>query len=243
MSINKIKTKTDLLILTVKSFDTETAINKAKHIICDETIVLSIQNGLGNIEKIKKIVDSKNIISGITTHGALFLKPGLIMHTGIGYTVIGELNGSTTDRIELIQSIFNKSDIKTIISNDIYKDIWIKTIINSSINPLTSIFKCKNGYLLENPILEKSIEKICKESTEIAKNNDIFISYSSMIAKTKEVIMNTSENYSSMLQSIQNNKRTEIDSINGKLVNLAKNHSTIAFLNEILNHTVRRLGV
>jgi len=213
-SIDKIRTQTDLLILTVKSYDTETAIKEAMSIISDITIVLSLQNGLDNIDKIKKFVYGKNIIAGVTTHGAFFSKPGLIRHTGIGKTKLGELNGDKTERLLNIKSIFNESGIKTTISTDIFKEIWIKTIINSSINPLTSIFNCKNGYLLENPVLKKIVEKICRESTNIANANDISLSYFSMIKKTKEVIVDTTENYSSMLQSIQKSKKTEIDSIN-----------------------------
>lgn len=238
-SVDKITYQTDLFILTVKSYDTETAIKEARSIIGDKTIVLSIQNGLDNIDKIKKFVNSRNIIVGVTTHGAFFSKPGLIRHTGIGKTIIGELNGKKTDRLKNIQSIFNNSDIKTTISIDIFKAIWIKTIINSSINPLTSIFNCKNGYLLENPVLEKIVEKICRESTNIANANGIDILYSAIIKKTKEVIVDTGENFSSMLQSIQKGKKTEIDSINGKLVELGKKCGIELSMNEILVYSVK----
>jgi 2-dehydropantoate 2-reductase len=240
-SIDKIKTHTDLFILTVKSYDTENAIKEAGGIIDDNTIVLSVQNGLDNIDKIKKFVDSKNIIACVTTHGAFFEKPGLIKHTGIGKTIIGELNGDKSERLSELQSIFNNSDIKTTISSDIFKELWIKTIVNSSINPLTSIFNCKNGYLLENPVLEKIVEKVCKESTDIANANGISLSYFSMIKKTKEVINGTAENFSSMLQSIQKGKKTEINSINGKLVELGKKCGIEPTLNEILIYSVKSL--
>jgi len=240
-SIDKIRTQTDLLILTVKSYDTETAIKEAMSIISDITIVLSLQNGLDNIDKIKKFVYGKNIIAGVTTHGAFFSKPGLIRHTGIGKTKLGELNGDKTERLLNIKSIFNESGIKTTISTDIFKEIWIKTIVNSSINPPTSIFNCKNGYLLENPVLEKIVEKICKESMNIANAYGISLSYSAMIRKTKEVILDTAENFSSMLQSIQKGKKTEIDSINGKLVELGKKFGIEPLLNEILVYSVKSI--
>lgn len=237
--VNKVAISPDLLILTVKSCDTDLAISQARRIISDNTVVLSLQNGLDNIDKIEKIVDRKQIIAGITTHGAFLSEPGVVKHTGKGQTILGELNGKKTKRIEHIVDVFSKAGIETIASENIIIEIWVKAIINSSINPLTTFSRCKNGYLLENLILEKIVEQVCKESTNIANVNGINISYENMVKKTKEVIRNTSENYSSMLQSFKEGKKTEIDSINGKLVNIGKKHRVDTTMNEILTHIIK----
>jgi len=237
-SIEKIGISPDLLILTVKSFDTENAIKDAKNIMGKNTLVLSFQNGLNNIEKIKKYVDGRQVIAGITTNGCIFSEPGRIIHTGIGKTTIGSFN-KESEQIKKIVDLFNKAGIKTTICKDIAKEIWIKGVVNSSINPITSFFQCKNGYLLENPILEKSIERVCEESTNIANINDLNLSIDQMIDTTKEVIIDTSENYSSMLQSIQQNKRTEIDSINGKFVELGEKNNLDVSLNKLLVRLIK----
>ncbi len=238
-SISKIGFSPDLLILTVKSYDTEAAIKEAKSIIGNKTVVLSLQNGLDNIEKIYKTVDERNVVAGITTHGVFFSKPGVIKHTGIGETILGELNGKKTERIKQISDLFRSSGIETKISTDIFREIWIKAVVNSSINPLTTFFQCKNGYLLKNPILERIVEKICEESTRIANSAGIYISYDDTIKKTKEVVRITSENYSSMLQSIKKDGRTEIESINGKLVGLGKKNNVETLLNEALIYSIK----
>lgn len=232
--VGGLKLKPDLLILTVKSYDTESAILQAKKIIDENTIVLSLQNGLDNIDRIKQYISYENIIAGVTTHGAFFPEPGIIKHTGKGITILGELNGIKTERIVNIVKCFNESGIETIFSKDIIKEIWFKAIINSSINPLTAIFKCKNGYLLENPILENLVEKICMESTNVANSEGVNLSHQSMIKKTKLVIRNTSENYSSMFQSLKKGKKTEIDFINGKIVDIGKRNNIKTPLNEVL---------
>lgn len=241
-TINKVTLSPDLLILTVKSFDTRSAINQVMQIIDDDTIILSLQNGLDNINIIKKVVHSNQIIAGITTHGAFFSKPGVIRHTGKGKTVLGELNGKKTGRIKHIADLFNEAGIETIVSEDIIKEIWIKAIVNSSINPLTTFFQCKNGYLLKNPILEKIVEKVCKESTSIAKANGINLLYQHTIQKTKEVIRNTSENQSSMLQSFKRGKKTEIDSINGKFIDIGRVRTIDTPMNEILIYLVKTMS-
>jgi len=240
-SVNNVPFTPDLLILTVKSYDTETAVSQVKNIVSDDTIFLSLQNGLDNIEKISGHISSENIIAGVTTHGAFFSKPGAVKHTGTGMTVLGELSGKKTKRVESIVKFFNEAGIKTEVSKNILKEIWSKVIINSSINPLTSIFRCKNGYLLKNPILERLLEIICEESVKIANAEGNDFSYSDMLSKTKEVVKNTSDNYSSMLQSIINGKKTEIDSINGKLIEIGRKHNCDTFINEILVNSVKSL--
>jgi 2-dehydropantoate 2-reductase len=240
-SFENITFSPDLLILTVKSYDTEEAIKQAKKIIDKDTKILSLQNGLDNIEKISNHIKSEKIIAGITTHGAFFSKPGSVNHTGIGLTVLGDLNNTKTNFLETVVKLFNETGIETRVSKNISEDIWGKAIINSSINPLTSIFQCKNGYLLENPILEKLLENICIESTSIANNYGIEFSVDFMIKKTKDVIKNTAENFSSMLQSLRNNKKTEIDSINGKLAFIGKEYNVDTTLNDFLVRYIKSL--
>ncbi|DAC72569.1 MAG TPA: 2-dehydropantoate 2-reductase [Thermoplasmata archaeon] len=232
----------DLILLTVKSYDTETASKQILNIIQDETMVLSLQNGLDNIERIEQIIEKNHILAGVSTHGTIFSKPGEITHTGKGKTILGELDGHQSKRLESIVHIFNEAGIDTQMSEDIVKEIWIKAIINSSINPLTAFFGCKNGYLLDNPLLEKIVECVCMESSLIASSEGITLSPSEMIEKTKEVIRDTALNYSSMLQSIQQGKKTEIDSMNGTLVRIGVDRHIDAPLNEILTQLITSLG-
>jgi 2-dehydropantoate 2-reductase len=242
-SINNINFFPDLLILTVKSYDTESAIKQVKKIIGENTIVLSLQNGLSNIDVIKNVIGSDNIIAGVTTHGAYLSKPGLIKHTGQGSTMIGELNCEKTNRLKQVVDLFNNSGIQTNISENIIREIWIKAIINSSINPLTTIFICKNGYLIKNPILEKIVENICNESTSIANAMGFDLLYDDIIKITKDVIIKTSDNYSSMLESYKNGKKTEIDAINGKLIKIGKMYNADTILNELLLQLVKSCSI
>ncbi len=240
-SISEIKICPDLIIITVKSYDTESALKKARNIIDKNTVILSFQNGLDNIDKIGKIAVRKQIIAGTTTHGSIFQKPGLIKHTGKGKTVIGELDGRKTGRIMKILDVFNEVGIETKFSKNILKEMWIKTIVNSSINPLTTIFQCKNGYLLENPLLENIVKKVCEESTKIANSEGIYLSIEDMYQKTREVIDDTSENYSSMFQSYKKGKKTEIESINGILIKIGKINDVDITINNILLYIVNSM--
>jgi 2-dehydropantoate 2-reductase len=86
----------DLILLFVKSYDTVQASENSLPIVGDETVFLSLQNGLGNINKIAGVVGGNRVVRGVTAHGSTVLGPGEILHAGKGLTLIGELNGSTT---------------------------------------------------------------------------------------------------------------------------------------------------
>jgi 2-dehydropantoate 2-reductase len=233
-SIREITVPVDLILLTVKAYDTEAASSQLGPLIQEKTMVVSLQNGLENIQKMEQTIEKKHLLAGVTTQGALFQEPGVITHTGKGKTILGELDGKTSERLEALVQVFNQAGIETQISTNIEHEIWRKAIINSSINPLTGFLRCKNGYLLDNPLLEKTVEAVCKESCEIAAAHGIRVSPGEMIQKTKEVILDTAQNYSSMLQSILQRKRTEIDSINGALLRIGMQHRKDVSLNRIL---------
>ena len=239
-SVEEIDFIPDLVMITVKSYDTLNAIREIKKKIEGNTIVLSLQNGLDNIEKIKtELGKDENIIAGVTMHGVTFLQPGLIDHTGAGETIIGELNGKITDRVNEIAKMFSKSNLATKVSDNIFSVIWEKAIINSVINPLTAIFQCRNGYLLENPFLEKLLEEICKESANIARCTGVELpSVDCIIKRTKKVVRGTARNFSSMLQSIQQGKKTEIESINGVIIKIAMEKKLPYTLNNILSKLI-----
>ncbi len=230
----------DLVIISVKSYDTENAVKKIKKIIDKNTFIMSIQNGLDNIEKIEKIMDKKKLFVCITTHGSVFYKPGVIIHTGIGKTTIGALVKNSFFEQKLVD-LFNLSGIKTKVSTNIMYDIWTKGVVNSVINPITCIFKCKNGYILKNPILEKLMEKICYESVQVANACGFNLVYEDVLNLTKEVIFDTSENFSSMLQSIQNDSKTEIDNINGVIFKMGEKYKLDVSLNKVIIYVVSNL--
>lgn len=264
----KISGKYDLIILTVKAYDTKKSMEILKSIIDSNTIILSLQNGLGNEEIVANSLKNRvfsircdgipagipsilgkvdglskgneGVLRGITNHGVVFVKPGEICHAGTGETVIGEIDGKTTERIKKIYSMFNSVGIKTGISKNIKKDVWAKTIINSTINPITAVTGLKNGYLLKIPALTRLVEQVCKEGVKVANREGVFFDFD-IFEETKKIASLTSENRSSMLQDIESGKKTEIDFINGAIAKIGKRHGIDTPLNNMLTALVKAL--
>ncbi|HEC81539.1 MAG TPA: 2-dehydropantoate 2-reductase, partial [Thermoplasmatales archaeon] len=219
--------------------DTEAAAEAVKRVAGEKTLVLSLQNGLGNVEKISSFLGERNLIAGVTTEGSLFLKPGEIKYTGRGSTVVGELNGLVTDRIKKVVDEFTAAGFVTRVSRNIKLDIWRKAVVNSSINPVTALFDIKNGEILQHKPLYELVRKVCVESVEVARRNGVEMDEMEMVEKTMEVVRATAENYSSMVQSIRRGKPTEIDSINGYIVRIARKHGVEVPVNEMLVRMVK----
>ena len=224
----------DVLLLCVKSYDTQAALQQVQPLCSTKTTLCTLQNGLSHIDIIKKFVAPESIIVGCTTHGAIFSQPGHIVHTAKGHTLLGALDGSEPARLTQLVTIFTKAGIPTTLSHTILEELWKKAIVNSSINPLTAVFQCKNGYLQTNPILQKMVTLICHESTKIAQASGFSVTATEALQKTHEVITTTKDNESSMLQSIQHHKPTEIDAINGFLARRADDKKIDATLNHLL---------
>jgi 2-dehydropantoate 2-reductase len=210
--------KADLLIICVKSHDTKSAINAAKSLINEETSVLTLQNGIGNIEIIAEVVGTEKVIGGTTNMGATLLNVGQIRHAGRGETVIGRIDGKIPVEIRAIREIFNKVAIETRVSRDIKGFLWSKLLINAGINALTAITRLKNGSLLDFEGTRKILRMAVTEGIKVAKRKRIRLIYDDPLAKVEAVCEATQDNVSSMLQDVLRKKRTEIDFINGVIV-------------------------
>lgn len=244
---NKVKAATeavqvgvcDLAIVFVKSTLTGTAVKTNKAVFGSHTVALTLQNGLGNIDLIRAEIGSDNVIAGTTAHGATMLGPGRMRHAGSGKTVIGELNGEQSPRIETMAAVLREAGLETDISHNVLGLIWDKLIINVGINALTGITRLKNGALPEYPELMEILAAAVSEAVAVAGAKGIALSYDNPVEHTKDVCLATAANKSSMLQDILNHKQTEIDMINGAVVREGTLAGIATPVNKVLTDLIR----
>ena len=231
----------DLIIISVKSYDTKGAILQAKSLVGDNTRVLTLQNGIGNIEIIGEVVGSDKVIGGVTNLGSTLIGIGTVRHAGRGETVIGRIDGKIPVELRSIREIFNQIGLETRISRDIKSLLWSKLIINVGINALTAITRLNNGKLIEFEGTRKILREAVTEAVRVAKRKKIKLIYDDPLAKVEAVCEATSANVSSMLQDIIRKKRTEIDFINGVIVRQAQELGIAAPVNSILVDMVKTI--
>ena len=226
----------ELVIVLCKAFDTEECIETNRSIIGPGSVVLTLQNGLGNEDLLGKLLDPKQVIAGKTYIGGMMLAPGKVQSTTEGkQTFIGEYSGPVTPRIEAIAQVFNDAGMECTASPRMKNIIWDKLLINVATGAVCGISRLPYGELYQHPELYATAIAAVKEGMRVAIAEGIILSRHD----PQEVLELARENLPfdfkpSILQSLEKHRRTEIDVINGAVVTYGKRHEIETPVNETL---------
>ena len=228
----------DLVIVLVKSFATKQAVEQLKqtNVIGKNTLVMSLQNGLGNEETIASVIGSENVISGKTYVGGRLIQAGYISAGVQGkWTYIGELNGEITDRIQTVCNVFNDAGLLCEVSDNIKGLIWDKLLINVAAGALCGITRLPYGPLYEEDYIKDVAVAAIQEGIQVAKAAGVVLKsedpqYPWVAAS--EGLPGTFK--TSILQSLELKRPTEIDFIYGSIVEWGKKYGIATPVNQTL---------
>jgi len=207
------------LIVLVKSWATFRAVDAFSEGVLDpDVLVVTLQNGLGNLEAIHKALPDhprSSITAGVTTEGALFEKPGQIRHTGLGITRIGVPPGGDRAAVERLCVMLTTAGLQAEVAEDIQQAIWSKLAVNAAINGVTALAEVRNGEIVDDPALRAVAERAAREVAAVARTEGVEIG--DPVAAMLEVATATAQNRSSMLRDLELRRRTEVDAIHGEV--------------------------
>ncbi|MBN2403548.1 MAG: 2-dehydropantoate 2-reductase [Spirochaetes bacterium] len=215
----------NVIILFVKTYDTEEALKKisSEIIFADgKIIIVSLQNGLGNKDIIAKYIPGDMIVYGSTSIGATRVDTSTVRLGGMGNIIIG---GSSKASVINVQNIFKAAGLDVLIEENPDEVVWKKAIVNAGINPLGAILGVPNGAIIQNDYLRTLQERIVREAVETACLMGISLNADDLVEQTRSVCEKTSKNLCSMLQDINAKRKTEIDSINGVIIQNGKKNN------------------
>ncbi len=212
----EVPNRADLALITVKSFDTGEAVRALADSHVD--FVCSLQNGLGNEEILATLFD--HVLAGTCTYGARLDGPGRVRRTGIGEIVLGAPDGGPSEPAVRVARAFQRADIETTVSEEMLKRRWEKLAVNAGINPTTALARVPNGALRDG-VLHEIATEAARETARVAREQGIELSDKQATRALESVVESTAENTSSMLQDVRAKGRTEIDAINGAVVERA----------------------
>jgi len=222
-----------LILLTTKAYDVARAVTGIKSMLRDDTVILVLQNGLGIEDIVGKVVEGKaEVVRGLVTLAAEFFELGEISFWQ------GETFLESTQTSERIAGVFNESGLRAKIANDLQEEIWKKLIVNCVVNPLTAILQVRNSEILVDSLKEIR-HKIIKECIAVGKAEGI--GFESNLEERIERKIAGYTNYSSMCQDLMKRKKTEIDFLNAKIVELGRKHDIPTSVNETLVGLIRFL--
>jgi len=223
----------DLVFISVKSYQTENATRAALPIISDATLVLSMQNGIGNTEVMAELLGPERVLSGITYHSIQHTGPNRLRYRpGIKPIQIAPYDGRITPQIENVGEVFRAAGLDTNIVENIDNVVWQKLLHNAVVNPVSALTGLTCRELLDDPDLQDFMRALCLEQIEVMRAHGVPIideedPYRPVIGSQKAL----GKNRPSMWQDLVRANLTEVDAINGAVVQEAERHGLSAPLN------------
>ncbi len=228
-----------LALVAVKSYDTEGAAETAQPLVGPDTAVLTLQNGLGNIEVLARVLGAECVLGGVTSQGATLIAPGQVRHAGQGATVIGELNGELTPRLREIAETFSECGLRTELTADLDSVLWGKLAVNAGVNAVATLAQVRNGGILESRSLRQLMRGAVGEVVRVAQRMEIELPEEDMESYAEGICQRTADNVNSMLQDVHRQRRTEVDAINGAVVREGEVLGVATPINTVLAELIR----
>ncbi|MFP4499790.1 MAG: ketopantoate reductase family protein [Candidatus Hydrogenedentota bacterium] len=183
-----------------------------------ETPVLTLQNGLGNVETLCSMIGSARILVGVTSEGCTLLDEGHVRHAGRGLTHVGAW---TSCPVDPVVEVLSKAGFNVEPTESPGQLIWEKVAINAGINPLTAVLNVPNGALIEIKEVRQLMRDLVVEAAKVAATEG-YRFQQSLVEEAEVICQRTSTNISSMLQDIRAGKATEINAISGEIIRRAQ---------------------
>ena len=213
-----------LVIVLVKSFHTAEAMQAATSLLGIDTVVLSLQNGLGHEDVLAGIVGRERLLAGKTYVGGTQLAPGHVLAGTVNkLTLIGEPAGGVSGRARRIAALFNAAGLDTTVSENIAGVIWDKLLVNVATGALSGITRLPYGLLYQSPELQACAVAAVAEAMAVAKASGVTLSIAEPLDAWRMAGAGLPFEFKpSMLQSLEKGSSTEIDFINGAVVRLGE---------------------
>ncbi len=228
------------MIVFVKSTATEEAARLFVPYAAVDTVVLTLQNGLGNEAIIRRHFGAERTAAGVTSQGATFLGPGRIRHAGRGPTHMGMADGDAAGLAPLAAAL-TAAGFETHLERDVAGLIWSKLIVNVGINALTALMGQPNGRLLDFDETRAIMADLVAEALTVAAARGVRIAHADSLQTVYDVAKKTGANRSSMLQDFDRRRLSEIEFINGAIVREGAELGIPVPVNATLTRLIRAL--
>lgn len=236
-------TEFDFVLITVKSYDTEKAGREVKGLIKDNTLVMHLQNGLGNAEKLLNYVPEDKLITGRVIFG-VEIEPGVVKVTvSADEIVLGTFGSVPAPTIKEVSDIFSRAGLPARLSTSIDKHLWAKALYNCALNPLATILEVPYGFLAENEYTKEIMDKVVEEIYQVG--GEMKVDFEPPTAEEyrdlfySKLVPATAEHHASMLQDIKRGKTTEIDALNKAISEYGERYGVETPYNTLLTNLIK----
>lgn len=212
------------VLFCVKSTDTEAAARAIAPYLSPNAVVLSLQNGVDNFERMRLHID-RRIVPAVVYVAASITAPGCVRHSGRGDLIIGPMEQSSTHsdvaaELEGIAAVFAKAGIPVRVSDNIEGELWAKLVSNCAYNAVSALTRSNYGRLLATPYARTIMRDVVEEIQKVAEAKRVRIAGENLLETVYRLADAMPEATSSTAQDIARGRRTEIDHLNGTIARL-----------------------
>jgi len=212
----------DVVLLCVKSFDTETATEQIRGVVGPETPVLSLQNGVDNEEKVDALLGAGHALGGVVYVFAAIEAPGVIVHTFGGIVALGEMDGRVTPRAERVRDAFAASGVPVTLTTDIRRALWEKYLMLAAQAGLTALTGCPIGVIRDTPETWRMYRLIVEELAALGRASGVALPADAVETTLANAGKLAPHLYSSMHYDLTHGKRLELEALHGHAVRLGE---------------------
>jgi 2-dehydropantoate 2-reductase len=233
----------DLVLVCVKTLDTTDAAREIAPHIAAGARVLSMQNGVDNASRIGSVLPSPTY-AAVVYVGAYMDGPGRVRHTGRGELLIGvprtlAQRGDAAADLSAIAAMFEAAGIQCSVSFDVEAALWTKLAINCAFNAISALGRARYGRLAACLPIRPVVEEAVHEVVNVARADGVILDAEELIAATWKVADGMQQQFSSTAQDVERGKATEIDALNGFVVDRARALGVPAPVNSTLHALVK----
>ena len=213
----------NVVLFCVKGQDNEEAARAIAPHLAGDAIVVSLQNGVDNVERIRAAAGI-DALPAVVYVAAAMPEPGHLKHFGRGDLVVGEFAGRSTGaetqppRTEQIAALFAPADVPCKISTDILADMWLKFITNCGANAISAIAQATYGEIAQYGASRDLMSRVVEECIAVGRAAGVRTPGPGFTEKWLTALGKLSDAFSSTAQDLARGKRTEIESLNGYIV-------------------------
>jgi 2-dehydropantoate 2-reductase len=214
----------DVVIVAVKSFDTESALETVRPAVGPGTTVLTLQNGVDNVEKIERLLGPGRALGGAAYVFAGLEAPGVITHRAAGRVALGELDGTVSARAERVHAAFVDAGVPVELSTRIEGVLWEKYLLIAAQAGMTALTRCPIGVIRAIPETWRMYRAILEEVAALAAAAKIPLATGIVDTLVKAAEALGPETVSSLYQDLVQGKRLELEALHGHAVRLGERY-------------------
>ncbi|MFO7682355.1 MAG: 2-dehydropantoate 2-reductase, partial [Chloroflexota bacterium] len=230
----------DVVLVLVKSYQTQTAVSRIQPLLAPSGLVVTLQNGLGNLEMLRAGLPSASVTVGVTSLGATMVQPGVVRHAGQGPVHLAPPLTAHPLFLPLL-ALLRQAGFSAEAAANVDSLVWGKLAVNTGINPLTAVLRQPNGYLAAHEDVRAVMMAAARETAVVAAAQAIPLPYPDAGERALAVAQATAQNRSSMLQDLDRGSRTEIDAICGAVVKMGETGGVETAVNQQLYAWIKQI--